>query len=135
MATNPAQLQPATAPPRRSFGADFLVLAAIVALIFSLIDMGHEWHHPFQSKVDINLSPWYLPYYTMLSFMRGAVAYGMSFVFTLFYARWAAYDRNAEKLPHPAARHPAEPAAFGLPRRRSNSRSSPFSHTATSASS
>ncbi len=98
MATNPAQIQPATGPVRRSIGADFLVLAAIVALIFSLIDMGHEWHHPFQSKVDINLSPWYLPYYTMLSFMRGAVAYAMSFVFTLFYARWAAYDRQAERF-------------------------------------
>ena len=98
MATNPAQIQSATAPPRRSIGADSLVLAAIVALIFSLIDMGHEWHHPFQSKVDINLSPWYLPYYTMLSFMRGAVAYAMSFAFTLFYARWAAYDRQAERF-------------------------------------
>ena len=98
MATNPAQIQPATGPVRRSIGADFLVLAAIVALMFSLIDMGHEWHHPFQSKVDINLSPWYLPYYTMLSFMRGAVAYAMSFVFTLFYARWAAYDRQAERF-------------------------------------
>jgi NitT/TauT family transport system permease protein len=98
MDLNPAQRLPATGPPRRSFGADFLVLAAIVALIFSLIDMGHEWHHPFQSKVDIDLSPWYLPYYTMLSFMRGAVAYAMSFVFTLFYARWAAYDRQAERF-------------------------------------
>jgi NitT/TauT family transport system permease protein len=98
MDLNPAQPLPATGPPRRSFGADFLVLAAIVALIFSLIDMGHEWHHPFQSKVDIDLSPWYLPYYTMLSFMRGAVAYVMSFVFTLFYARWAAYDRQAERF-------------------------------------
>ena len=98
MDLNPGQRQSAPEPPRRSFGADVLVLAAIIALIFSLIDMGHEWHHPFQSKVDINLSPWYLPYYTMLSFMRGAVAYALSFVFTLFYARWAAYDKQAERF-------------------------------------
>jgi len=60
--------------------------------------MGREWHHPFQSKVDIDLSPWMLPYYTMLSFLRGAVAYGLSLAFTLFYARWAAYDRQAERF-------------------------------------
>ena len=98
MDLNPAQRQSEAVPARRSFGADVLVLAAIIALIFSLIDMGHEWHHPFQSKVDINLSPWMLPYYTMLSFMRGAVAYALSFVFTLFYARWAAYDKQAERF-------------------------------------
>ncbi len=98
MDLNPAQRQHAPEPPRRSFGADLFVLAAIVAGLFSLIAMGREWHHPFQSKVDINLSPWYLPYYTMLSFLRGAVAYILSFLFTLFYARWAAYDRQAERF-------------------------------------
>jgi NitT/TauT family transport system permease protein len=98
MDLNPAQRQQAPEPPRRSLGADLFVLAAIVAGLFSLIAMGKEWHHPFQSKVDINLSPWYLPYYTMLSFLRGAVAYVLSFLFTLFYARWAAYDRHAERF-------------------------------------
>src|SRR5476649_1323041 len=98
MDLNPNQRQPGAEEPRRSFLADFLVLAAIITGLFSLIEMGRECHHPFQSKVDINLSPWYLPYYTMLSFMRGAVAYILSFLFTLFYARWAAYDRQAERF-------------------------------------
>jgi len=98
MDLNPAQRQQAPEPPRRSFGADLLVLAAIIAGLCSLIAMGREWHHPFQSKVDIDLSPWMLPYYTMLSFLRGAVAYILSFFFTLFYARWAAYDRHAERF-------------------------------------
>src|SRR5271156_606613 len=98
MDLNPAQRQHAPDPPRRSFGADLFVLAAIIAGLFSLISMGKEWHHPFQSKVDINLSPWYLPYYTMLSFLRGAIAYLLSFFFTIFYARWAAYDRHAERF-------------------------------------
>jgi len=98
MDLNPAQRRPALEEPRRSFGADFLVLAAILAGLFSLIEMGREWHHPFQGKVDINLSPWYLPYYTTLSFLRGAIAYVLSFLFTLFYARWAAYDRRAERF-------------------------------------
>jgi NitT/TauT family transport system permease protein len=98
MDLNPAQRQQAPAPPRRSFGADLFVLAAIIAGLFSLIAMGKEWHQPFQSKIEINLSPWMLPYYTMLSFLRGAVAYLLSFMFTLFYARWAAYDRHAERF-------------------------------------
>jgi NitT/TauT family transport system permease protein len=98
MDLNPAQRQQAPEPPRRSFGADLFVLAAIIAGLFSLIAMGKEWHQPFQSKVEINLSPWMLPLYTMYSFLRGAGAYILSFLFTLFYARWAAYDRRAERF-------------------------------------
>jgi NitT/TauT family transport system permease protein len=98
MDLNPNQRQQSPEPARRSFGADLFVLAAIVAGLFSLIAMGSEMGHPFQSKIDINLSPWMLPYYTMLSFLRGAAAYILSFIFTLFYARWAAYDRKAERF-------------------------------------
>ncbi|HEV3271191.1 MAG TPA: ABC transporter permease subunit [Candidatus Methylacidiphilales bacterium] len=98
MDLNPAQRQQAPEPPRRSFGADLFVLAAIIAGLFSLIAMGKEMHQPFQNKVEINLSPWMLPYYTMLSFLRGAGAYVLSFLFTLWYARWAAYDRRAERF-------------------------------------
>ena len=72
MDLNPAQRQQTPEPQRRSFGADLFVLAAIIAGLFSLIATGREWHHPFQSKVDIDLSPWMLPYYTMLSFLREA---------------------------------------------------------------
>jgi NitT/TauT family transport system permease protein len=125
MDLNPAQRQQAPEPRRRSFGADVLVLVAILAGLFSLIAMGREWHHPFQSKVDINLSPWYLPIYTMYSFLRGALAYILSLLFTLFYARWAAYDRRAERflvplldilqsIPLPAFLTPVEIALVGL---------------------
>src|SRR5271155_1287026 len=98
MDLNPAQRRQVPEEQSRSLVADFLVLAAVITGLFSLIEMGREWQHPFQSKVDINLSPWYLPYYTMLSFLRGAVAYVLSFIFTLFYARWAAYDKQAERF-------------------------------------
>jgi NitT/TauT family transport system permease protein len=97
MDLNPAQRAHAE-PPRRSTIADVLVLVLILVGIFSLIEMGAQWHQPFQRKLDINMSPWYLPFYTLLSFSRGAIAYILSFVFTLFYARWAAYDRAAERF-------------------------------------
>jgi NitT/TauT family transport system permease protein len=96
MDLNPAQRP--VADERRSLGPDALVLAAIIGALFCLIETGREWHQPFQSNVAINLSPWWLPYYTVLSLGRGVLAYLLSFFFTLFYARWAAYDRRAERF-------------------------------------
>ena len=84
--------------PKRSPLADVLVLGAILTLILGLIEMGRQFHHPIQNEVDISLSPWMLPFYTFLSFMRGATAYILSFLFTLVYARWAAYDKQAERF-------------------------------------
>lgn len=96
MDLNPAQQE--SDAPRRSIAADVLVVVAILGGLFGVIAMGHEFNHPFQNQATINLSPWYLPFYTFLSFLRGAAAYVLSFLFTLFYARWAAYDRQAEKI-------------------------------------
>jgi NitT/TauT family transport system permease protein len=98
MDLNPAQNRHAPEEPRRSILADIVVLAALIAVLFGSLTVGREWHHSFQRTVDINLSPWWLPYYTLLSLSRGVLAYGFSLVFTLFYARWAAYDRNAERF-------------------------------------
>jgi len=89
---------PEAPQPKRSPLADLLVLGAIVTLILGLIEMGRQFHHPIQNEVDISLSPWMLPFYTFLSFMRGATAYVLSFLFTLVYARWAAYDKQAERF-------------------------------------
>jgi NitT/TauT family transport system permease protein len=98
MDLNPAQRRQEPEAARHSLGADLLVLGVIIAGILGLFQMGKEWHQPFQNKVDINLSPLYLPLYTLYSFSRGALAYVLSFIFTIFYARWAAYDRHAEKF-------------------------------------
>ncbi len=106
---------PAAPQPKRSPFADALILGGIVALLLGLIAMGRQFHHPFQNKVDINLSPWMLPFYTMLSFMRGAVAYVLSFLFTLVYARWAAYDRQAERFLIPLLDILQSLPLFGLP--------------------
>ena len=98
MDLNPNQRRQEPEAARHSFGADILVLALIIGALFCLIAMGREWHHPFQYKATIHLSPWYLPLYTLYSFGRGAAAYILSLLFTLFYARWAAYDRRAERF-------------------------------------
>lgn len=98
MDLNPAQNRQTPEGPRRSVAADLLVVGALFAILFGSLEVGREWEHPFQASVEINLSPWWLPYYTLLSLSRGVVAYGISLLFTLLYARWAAYDRNAERV-------------------------------------
>jgi NitT/TauT family transport system permease protein len=98
MDLNPAQRRQEPEGPRHSIGADLLVLAVIFGAIASLFLMGREWRQPFQNEIKINLSPLYLPLYTLYSFLRGAGAYILSILFTIFYARWAAYDRRAEKF-------------------------------------
>lgn len=98
MDLNPAQRRQAPEEPGRSFGADVIVMAAVIAGLLSMIAMGREWHQPIQGKIAMDLSPWHLPLYTLYSFLRGAIAYVLSFLFTLFYARWAAYDRHAERF-------------------------------------
>jgi len=97
MDLNP-RLSAQQAQPKRSPLADLLVLGAIATIILGLLAMGKQFRHPFQNEVDISLSPWMLPLYTFLSFMRGATAYVLSFLFTLVYARWAAYDKQAERF-------------------------------------
>jgi NitT/TauT family transport system permease protein len=95
MDLNPAQR---SEPAKRSVVADLMVMFALAAVLFGFLEVARQWHQPFHATVEINLSPWALPYYTLLSFSRGVVAYGISLLFTLFYARWAAYDRNAERI-------------------------------------
>src|SRR5471030_1421900 len=95
--------------PRRSFLADFLVLGALVSALFGTLEVGREWHQPFHREVEIHLSPIWLPYYTLLSLSRGVIAYLLSFVFTLFYARWALRPHR-RALSHSPARHPAKRA-------------------------
>ncbi len=98
MDLNPSLRAHTPAESSRSFFADLLVVGALLAILFGSLEVGREWEHPFQASVEIHLSPWWLPYYTLLSFSRGVVAYGISLLFTLLYARWAAYDRNAERF-------------------------------------
>ena len=70
----------------------WLVLGAI-ALVCALVPVGREWMSALPTKVDIDLSPWALPGYVMLSLTRGLAAYAISLGFTLLYGYWAAKHR------------------------------------------
>lgn len=77
---------------------DVVVLAALGATVYGLVSIGSEWSGVLRPTVEINLSPWALPQYTMFSLFRGFAAYVLSLVFTLIYGRVAAYNARAEKV-------------------------------------
>ena len=85
-------------PFRRRRIVDVFVVLIGCALLYGLVQMGHEWTEVRRPVVEINLSPWSLPKYTFFSMMRGLAAYAISLGFTLVYAFWAAKDHRAEKL-------------------------------------
>ncbi len=85
-------------PFRRRRIVDVFVVLIGCALLYGLVQMGHEWTEVRRPVVEINLSPWSLPKYTFFSMMRGLAAYAISLDFTLVYAFWAAKDHRAEKL-------------------------------------
>jgi NitT/TauT family transport system permease protein len=83
-------------------GVDVLVLVGIAGLIAALTMMFGQASTSMTKPVEIDLSLWALPKYTVLSLMRGVAAYILSLVFTLVYGTIAAHNHKAEKVMIPA---------------------------------
>src|SRR5262249_47194955 len=77
---------------------DLLVVIGLAGMLYAVIDLGEEWTAPHRATVEINLSPWALPGYTLISLARGLLAYCISLIFTLLYGYWAAKDRVAGRV-------------------------------------
>jgi NitT/TauT family transport system permease protein len=77
---------------------DLLVVVGLAGMLYAVIDLGQEWTAPHRATVEINLSPWALPGYTLISLSRGLLAYCISLIFTLLYGYWAAKDRVAGRV-------------------------------------
>src|SRR3989442_888071 len=84
--------------PRLALLVDIAVLFGLGALVYMVIDAGKEWTAAYSQAVEIDLSPWALPRYTMFSVFRNFVAYAVSLAFTLVFGRLAAYNRRAESI-------------------------------------
>src|SRR5215471_7097817 len=82
----------------RSSAADAVVIALIRSIIYALIAYGREWQAAFHAAVDIDLSFYSLPYYTLFSGLRGLAAFCLSLVFTLIIGYWAAKSAPAERV-------------------------------------
>ncbi|MGA2442378.1 MAG: ABC transporter permease subunit, partial [Tepidisphaeraceae bacterium] len=85
-----------------NIGVDLLVLVGIAGIIAAIAMMFGQASTSMQRPVEINLSLWALPKYTLLSLMRGIAAYILSLIFTLIYGTIAAHNHNAEKIMIPA---------------------------------
>ncbi len=77
---------------------DILVLVTVGALVAGVVALAQRWEAPIRPTVEIDLSPWALPGYTLLSLSRGFAAYLLSLVFTLVYGTIAAHGKRAEKV-------------------------------------
>jgi NitT/TauT family transport system permease protein len=83
----------------RRFGwIDLLIVIGLAGLLYGLVDVESQWTRPRRLSVDIDLSPWALPQYTLLSLARGLIAYAISLSFTLVYGYWAAKDKVAARI-------------------------------------
>ncbi len=83
---------------RRFDWTDLLVLAGLAGLVLAVIGISREWRGVLRPEVSIDLSPWRLPQYALLSLSRGLLAYALSLGFTLTYGYWAAKDRLAQRV-------------------------------------
>jgi NitT/TauT family transport system permease protein len=82
--------------------ADAVVLLLAAGLFGGILMLGTQVIAPYREKVEIDLSFWSLPRYTVLSLGRGFAAYALSLGFTLIYGTVAAHNRRAERIMIPA---------------------------------
>ena len=78
--------------------SDIGVTMLVAAALYGVVRVAKHWQAPLQSTVEIHLSLWALPGYTLLSMLRGFVAYGISLVFALSYGYLAAHQPRAERV-------------------------------------
>ena len=77
---------------------DLFVVLALAGIVFGIVGMSREWTGTLRPTVEIDLSPWALPKYTLYSLSRGLIAFVLSLLFTLGYGYWAAKDRTAGRV-------------------------------------
>src|SRR5262245_34236989 len=83
---------------RRVSPADAVVVALVLATIYALVAFGREWEATFHPAVEIDLSFYSLPYYSLFSALRGLTAFVLSFCFTIVIGYWAAKSAKAERI-------------------------------------
>jgi NitT/TauT family transport system permease protein len=85
-------------PGATSLVREIPIVLAGMGLFYVVLAFARYWSGPLNSQAEISLSPLSLPKYALFSVLRIAVAYVISFVFTLIYGYTAAYNRRAEKF-------------------------------------
>jgi NitT/TauT family transport system permease protein len=107
-----SQIHPFLSPAARAAGAkaagrtyawwvDGVLAVVIVAAAYGVVVAASRWAAPLTPATQISLSPSALPLYAGLSTFRMALAYLLSLVFSLAYARIAVAHRAAERVMMP----------------------------------
>ena len=84
----------APSPNAAAWWIDVLVVVGLAALVAGVVALARRWTAPLRPTVDIDLSLWSLPGYTLLSLARGVAAYLLSLAFTLVYGSVAAHTAS-----------------------------------------
>lgn len=96
-------MQRTTIFPQKYFSIpDLLILMVVGTAIYGVVGMGRAWRAEYNPVTDISLSVGSLLYYTLLSGIRGLVAYLLSLSFTLVVGYAAAKSKQAERIIIPA---------------------------------
>jgi len=88
----------AGAKPRPAWWIDALVFLAFLALAAGVYGAASRWTRPLTPTEHIDLSIGSLPRYAGLSTLRMALAYVLSLVFSIVYARIAVANPRAERI-------------------------------------
>lgn len=77
---------------------DLLVFLATFSVFFAFLAVTRYWLTSVNSRTEIDLRRGALPAYAMFSFMRIAISYVISLVFSVVYGYVAAYNTKAERV-------------------------------------
>ncbi len=83
---------------KRSLLADAGVLIFLAAVLFGVVQVARDWHAPLKPEFEIHLDFVSLIGYTLLSLLRGFLAYGLSLIFTFVYGYLAASSPLLERI-------------------------------------
>lgn len=82
---------------RKLSTVDFIIFCAIASLLYLIFNKGNGTNVEVTgAKISTDLNN--LPYYALLSTLRMAAAYALSFIFTLIYGSIAAHNEKAAKV-------------------------------------
>jgi NitT/TauT family transport system permease protein len=105
MRSRPVQSEPAKAlvwgifpEDAPSLLKDLPVFLATFSVFFAFLAVTRYWLTPVNSRTEIDLRPGALPAYAMFSFMRIAISYVISLVFSIVYGYVAAHSAKAERV-------------------------------------
>jgi NitT/TauT family transport system permease protein len=84
--------------PQTPRWVDAVMLVVVLAIVYGVLRAVSTWRAPLANGTRVSLDLWHLPLYAALSTLRMSLAYAISLVFSLAYAKVAASSKTAERF-------------------------------------